>query len=173
MRYVNICLAVALLAASPVRAADMVSASDIPSVAAALTAAGYKAELRRDDDGARYLLVNEGPQEFSISFGDCEDDVATTGCKLLIFDTSWEAGDGLDVDIANRFNREATLAHAYVDDDGVLVLTLVVNSSGGLTPENFAAVLAEWQAADSDLSAMIDDHPGPAPDTVIAALNTR
>ena len=151
----------------------MVSASDIPSVTAALAAAGFKADLRRDDDGVRYLLVNEGAEEFSISFGDCDDDVAATGCKLLIFDASWEADSELDVEIANRFNREATLAHAFVEADGTFVLTLVVNTSGGLTKENFAAVLAEWQAADADLDALIGDDAAPATGTIVVALNAR
>jgi hypothetical protein len=172
MRTVNICLAVLLLLAAPARAAELVSASDIPSVTSALAEAGYGAELRQDDDGVRYLLVNEGPQEFSISFGDCEDVVAAKGCKLLIFDASWDADSGLDVETANRFNRNSTLAHAFVDEDGSFVLTLIVNTSGGLTPENFAAVLAEWQSADAGLSALIGDEPPPA-GVVVAALTVR
>lgn len=173
MRHVNTCLAALLLLAVPARAADLVSASDIPSVTTALAAAGYKADLRRDDDGIRYLLVNEGPEEFSISFGDCEDDVEATGCKLLIFDASWDAESGLDVETANRFNRDATLAHAFVDDDGVFVLTLVINTLGGLPTENFAAVLAEWQAADADLAAIIGEDRAPASGTVIVASISR
>jgi hypothetical protein len=161
-----------LLMAPPAAAAETVSASDIPSVTAALVAAGYKADLRMDEDGVRYLLVNEGPDEFSISFGDCEDDVAATGCKLLIFDASWDADSGLDVETANRFNRAATLAHAFVDDDGAFVLTQVVNTSGGLPAANFAAVLAEWQAADAELVAMIGGDAAPA-GGVIVAFNAR
>ena len=173
MRAVHICLAGLLLLAAPVRAADLVSASDIPSVTSALAAAGYRAELRQDEDGVRYLLVNEGPQEFSISFGDCEDDVAAKGCKLLIFDASWDADSGLDMETANRFNRSSTLAHAFVDEDGSFVLTLIVNTSGGLTPENFAAVLAEWQAADTELGSLIGEEPPPAGSVVVAALSAR
>lgn len=173
MRHINTCLAAALLLAAPVCAAETVSASDIPSVTSALAAAGFKADLRQDDDGVRYLLVNEGPQEFSISFGDCVDDVATTGCKLLIFDASWDADSGLDLETANSFNREATLAHAFVDDDGAFVLTLAVNTSGGLTPANFAAVLADWQAADADLGAMIGATDAPASGDVVIALSVR
>jgi hypothetical protein len=173
MRYVNIFPATTLLAASPLHAAELVSASDIPSVAAALAAAGFRAELRRDDDGARYFSVDDDAQGFSLGFGDCADEAATTGCKLLIFGVSWTSDDGLDVDIANRFNRDATLAHAFVDDDGALFLTLVVTTSGGLTTENFAAVLAEWQAADRDLSARLDTPPEAPGGAVIASLSAR
>jgi hypothetical protein len=171
LRYVNIGLAAALLAASPLRAADLVSASDIPSVAAALAAAGLPAELRSDDDGAAYFSVDEGGQAFSLGFGDCEEPATTSGCKLLIFEVSWTSDDGLDVDIANRFNRDATLAHAFVDDDGTLVLNLIVTTIGGLTPENFAAVLAGWQAADRELSALVDTEDTPAGGAVIASLS--
>jgi hypothetical protein len=172
MRLIHICCAGLLLLAVPARSAELISASDIASVTAALGAAGFKAELRRDDEGIRYLLVNEGPQEFSISFGECADDVEATGCKLLIFDASWDAESGLDVDTANRFNRTSTLAHAFVDEDGAFVLTLIVNTSGGLTPANFAAVLAEWQAADADLTELIGAEPAPA-GTVVVALSAR
>jgi hypothetical protein len=173
LRYVHIFGAAALLAASPVQAAELVSVSDIPSVAAALAAAGLKAELRRDDDGVPYFSVDDGAEAFSIGLGDCADDAATTGCKLLIFEVSWTNDDGLDVAIANRFNRDATLAHAFVDDDGAMVLSLVVTTSGGLTAENFAAVLAEWQAADRDLNALLDTPPEPPGGAVIASLSAR
>lgn len=160
-------------AASPAAdsAAGTVSASDITSVTAALVAAGYPARIAQADDGGTYVLVSEGDAEFAVSFDDCEDSVATIGCNLLIFNASWEGSDGDDHDVANDFNQSATLAHAFVDSEGSLNLTLAVTTSGGLPAENFADILARWQAADEALSALVEAAPAASSGTIIATLN--
>jgi hypothetical protein len=151
-------------------AAQTVSAADVPSVSAALIAAGYRTATRTDEDGATYLLVEEGGDEFSVSFDECEDHLATTGCKILVFNTSWELSDDTDNDVANAFNQQATLAHAFVDEEGLLNLSLAVTTEGGLPADNFADVIARWQAADNALAALVDADAPAAPGTVVAAL---
>lgn len=159
--------------AAPASAAETVSAADIPSVATALAAAGYTAVIKQDDDGTTYILAEEGGEEFDVSFDDCEDPVATIGCKLLIFSTSWEPDAAEAGEVANRFNQTARLAHAFVDDEDVLNLTLAVTTKGGLPAENFAAVIASWQAADTALSDMVAGDSEPKPAVVVAALSVR
>lgn len=159
--------------AAPACAGETVSAADIPSVATALAAAGYTAAIKQDDDGTTYILAEEGGDEFDVSFDDCEDAIATIGCKILIFRTSWEPDAAQAGELANRFNQTARLAHAFVDDEDVLTLTLAVTTKGGLPAENFAAVIANWQAADNALSAMVSGDGEPSGTIVVAALNVR
>jgi hypothetical protein len=166
-------LAVLVSAATPAHAAETVSAADIASVASALVAAGHTATISQDDDGATYILADEGEDEFAVSFDDCEDATASIGCNMLIFYASWEP-DVVDADeLANRFNQTATIAYAFVDEDDSLTLTLALTTIGGLPTENFAAVIARWQAANDALSAMVSGERAPKADIVVAALNAR
>jgi hypothetical protein len=152
------------------RAQDVLSAADVPAIAAALDAAGYQTNIRQDDDGATYVLAEMDGKEFSVSFDDCEDEIATIGCKLLVFNTSWENEDSEDIVLANRFNQTATLAHAFVDTDGLLNLAMVVTTAGGLPSVNFADAIARWQTADDALTAMVEAE-APAAGRVIASLS--
>jgi hypothetical protein len=161
-------LAATLLAAAPA-AAETISASDIGSVTRALAAAGYAAEVKRDDDGIAYILADQGGDEFSVSFEDCDDDVATIGCKLLVFNTAWEADTDPDVDLVNRFNRTATLARAFIDDDGAINLSLEVATRAGLPEANFDDIIAWWQSADAALTALVEADADVAPDAVVVA----
>jgi hypothetical protein len=152
-------------------AADMVSAADIPAVVAALDTAGYRPTIKKDDDGATYILAEEGGDEFSVSFDECEESIATTGCKILVFNTSWEDASNEDIDLANRFNQTATLAHAFVDADGMLNLAMVVTTEGGLPAANFSDVIARWQAADDALTAMIEAEAPAASGRIVASFS--
>lgn len=168
-------LVLALVAlASPAAAADTVSAADISSVTAALEAAGHRTALRHDDDGVRYILVDEGEEEFSIGFDDCADTVAATDCNMLIFNATWEGDSEADAPLVARFNSEATLAHAYQDEaDGTINLILSVTTKGGLPAANFAEVIAIWEASDAELTALLgEDEPHPG-GVVVAALSVR
>lgn len=159
--------------AAPASAADVISASDIPSVTAALEAAGHKAALRRDDEGVRYILVDEGEHEFSVSFDDCEDLVEAAGCNMLIFNAVWDGDGEGDADIVNTYNRSSTLAHAYIDEaDGTLNLTLSVTTKGGLTAANFAEIIAIWEASDAELADLLGEEEA-KPGVVVAALSVQ
>jgi len=173
MRRVLLTFLMMTAVAAPAAAAEIVSAADISSVTRALVAAGYETAIKQDDDGETYILVDEGDDEFSVSFDDCEDDASTKGCNLLIFNATWEADEDFDNDVVNQFNQAATLAHAFIDDDGTLNLTLSVTTKGGLTAENFAEVIAIWQASDDDLSEQIDADGNKPPEAVIAELSAR
>ncbi len=159
-------IAVAALWAMPAAAADLVSARDIPSVVGALSAAGVPIAIEHDEDGGIYLVGGDDGDEFTVDFDDCDDDAARTGCKLLNFEASWEPETFIDAALVNRFNRDATLGHAYLDDDGALHLVLSVTTVAGLPPENFRDVLAWWRDADARLGELIDAaNPAPtAPD---------
>lgn len=138
-RFLRTLMAVTILAgcASGACAEALLSAGDVPAVAAALDTAGYQTSIRQDDDGATYVLAEADGKEFSVSFDECEDAIETTGCKLLVFNPSWEDGDSEDGVLANRFNQAATLAHAFVDADGLLNLAMALTTKGGLTAANF------------------------------------
>lgn len=161
-----------MVLAGPAAAADMVSAADIPSVTAALQAAGHRTTLRQDEDGVRYILVDEGDNDFSVDFDDCEDAEAATGCNMLIFNAVWDADDSVDAAFVNDYNRNSTLAHAFVGDDGTLNLTLSVTTRGGLPAANFAEVIAIWDASDKDLSDLLDKGKGGG-GVIVTALSVR
>lgn len=155
-------LAAMVALAAPLQAAPAVSARDISSVVRALGDAGVPAAIKRDDDGIIYVLGDEGGSaEFTVNFADCDDDEAKTGCKLLMFDTVWEPADFIDADLVNRFNRKATLGHAFLDEEGALHLALSVTTVASLDGDNFRDVLAWWDDADADLRDLIGDaDPG-------------
>jgi hypothetical protein len=152
-------------------APGVVSAADIPSVIAGLKAAGHDAVIREDDEGVPYVLVDEGDDEFSVSFDDCDDAVAAIGCNLLIFNAAWEADATLDPDTVNQFNQQSTLAHAFLDEEGALNLSLSVTTKGGLPAANFAEVIAIWEASDKDLAEMIDAGEAPSSGVTVASLS--
>jgi hypothetical protein len=159
--------------AAPAAAANTISAADIPSVTKALEAAGHRTALRRDDAGVRYILVDEGEEEFSVGFDDCEDNVEATGCNMLIFNAVWDGDSEADADVVNDFNRAATLAHAFLDaEDGTLNLTLAVTTKGGLPAANFAEIIAIWEASDADLAELLGGDEA-QPGVVVAALSAR
>jgi hypothetical protein len=154
-------------------APGVVSAADIPSVVAGLAATGHLAAIRKDDEGVPYILVDEGDDEFSVSFDDCDDASAAIGCNLLIFNAAWEADPALDPLVVNQFNQQSTLAHAFLDEEGALNLSLAVTTRGGLPAANFAEVIAIWEASDAELAALIEAGDPPASGVIVTAFSVR
>jgi len=160
MHFSTIGVVAALLAgASVAGAADppkLIMAADLPEVAAALQAAGYKAQLKPNSLGKPFIESAANGSSFAIDFYNCDDNDKSVGCKTLMFSSWWKAQPWLTVNLANAYNAKLTFGRAYIDKDGDLNIELPVTSAGGLTLENFKDVVDWWSTVDADMSKMVN-----------------
>ena len=102
--------------------------------AAALTAAGYRAQVATTKDKAptKYVTTKMHNGDFTVTvyFAQCD----AQGCGSLQF-TSW-FNDKLPPDWVNAFNFQFRFGRAALDKDGDLRFSLDVGLWGGITLEN-------------------------------------
>ena len=116
-------------------------AGDPASVAEELRRLGYRALLDADGEVPYVASAMEGA-EFDISFHHCGED--GTDCFTMIFYASFILDARTPPATLDRWNREEFIGRAYLSEDGASVIEHFVVVEGGMTPENFEAVLGWW-----------------------------
>lgn len=150
MRLVKAALAVLMigLGAFPALAADtapcgrgLICANAPKSVADAISAAGYKAQLGTDDVGDPKIRSAANGYDFNIFFYDCDKGKACAGLQFqIIF-----ADDGKNsLALANEWNRKKRFAQMSIQPDKSLRVSYDVTTKGGMTAANFADVVDWW-----------------------------
>lgn len=140
-------LAAATAALAWACAAGAVAAKDLPAggmtlqeVAAWLQDQGYKAELKTDDSGDRYIASAAEGVNFDVHAYDC-----TGGrCTSIQMVAGFDLDDGLSLEQANDWNRGKRYAKAYLDDERDPYIDFDINLSPGGTEAALNDNLGVW-----------------------------
>lgn len=148
MRRAALFLICALALAAPAGAqqvAGPVTAFDPPSVAAALRARNYPADVRRTNDGGWFVSAQMGQTPFQAILLNCAQ--TGTRCTDLQLFARLEANDAATLERINAWNARSRFARAYLDQTGRPVLEMDLSVEGGVGPTNIGAMLDTWGGA--------------------------
>lgn len=136
---------VAVLSASAATAAcpaNTVCAADPQTVVAALTAAGYKAKLSKDNLGDPMVESAASSYNFDVLFYGCE---GGKDCTSLQFRAAWSADDKYTPAYSNKWNSVKRFTQMSVKDDKTMALSYDLTTAGGMNQANFADAVDWWQ----------------------------
>ena len=136
-----------------------VCASDPAAVVASLQAQGYKAKLTKDDDGKPEIDSATGGYDYYIYFKDCDKDAK---CASLEFSASFVKQPEYTLGYVNAWNNSKRYSTMSLLDDGGILITYDVSTTGGLDQPNFADVVDWWTSTIGGLDAFRTAHPAPA-----------
>lgn len=133
----------AAAAASPAFAQNVVA--DAEQIASVLRDAGYKAELRTDDEGDPYISSGSGGYSFAMFFYGCE---AGRNCKSVQYYAGFDTQRRPDLEKMNEYARTKRWGRIYVDNSGDPAIEMDIDlEDGGMPPALFADNLEFWEAA--------------------------
>ncbi|MEN3746889.1 YbjN domain-containing protein [Sphingomonas sp. HF-S3] len=122
-------------------------------VAQALQGAGYKALLKKRDDGGAYIESAASGSGFSIEFW-CEG----SECKSMQFYTWYKKRDWFNTDFANRWNAKYRFVKVAIDADGDLSVYMDISLVGRMSSAHFGDILDWWSVMSDDVGTFIDDE---------------
>ncbi len=143
--------AAGLALAAGAAAAQAVDAADPGSVLAAVQAFGHKARLELDEQGYPVVLARAGDINYGVQFYGCE---GTANCSQLQFAATFDLEPGLTADYVNQRNEAWAVGRITVDAEGDPLFTYFLTTEGGLSAENFRAVMQIWTDA---LAATVEE----------------
>jgi hypothetical protein len=136
-------LAAALLAAAVPAFAQNVTA-DPPKLVAVLQAAGYQAELGKDNTGDPMITSAAAGSKFVVLFYNCTNHAA---CQTIQFQTAWAMKTKPTLAAINEWNHGNRFGRAYLDKEGDPGIMMDVNlDKGGMSPGLFRDNLEVWAA---------------------------
>lgn len=135
------CLMLAGAAIAAPANAQLVSAANPESVASALRAQGYQAELTKDSDGDPMIRSGTGGTKFIILFFGC---TAGQNCATLQFYAGYA-----DVEVThervNEWNKTRRFGRAYIDNEGDPVVEMDLDlDDGGMSRALFEDNVEFW-----------------------------
>ena len=146
--------------ATPIQAQDKGAAPDVlfdatdpAKVADALKLAGYKAILKKGDDGDPYIESGANGGTFTVDFYDCKEG----NCTSFQFSSFYNADPLWTIAFANDWNVHNRFLKVAIDEKGQLRENLYGTGVGKLTQANFADLVDWFQTADGELSRFIAD----------------
>lgn len=121
--------------------AQLVSAANPESVASALRAQGYQAELTKDSDGDPMIRSGTGGTKFIILFFGC---TANSNCATIQFYAGYS-----DVQVThqrvNEWNKTRRFGRAYIDNEGDPVVEMDLDlDDGGMSRALFEDNVEFW-----------------------------
>lgn len=156
MRFATMLLSAVMLVASAGRAAAedvLLDLSTAEQVAAALRDAGYKAELKKNDDGSTYILSAANGSGFTIDMTDCK----ALKCNGLSFQSYYDPEPVLTVAFANQWNQDNRFLKVSINAKGQLREWFDVDTFGKLTKANFADLIDWYQTMDANLLKFVKE----------------
>ncbi len=121
-------------------------------VAAAVQDAGYKAQLKKADDGSLYILSAANGEEFTIDMTDCKMLV----CNGLSIQSYYKAEPIFTTDFANEWNQNNRFLKVSINSRGELREWFDVTTRGKLTKANFADLIDWYTSIDSALAKFVE-----------------
>lgn len=135
--------AAALLAFAVPATAQNVTA-DPQKLAAVMQAAGYQAELGKDNTGDPMITSAAAGSKFVVLFYNCTDHA---NCSTIQFQTAWAMKVKPTLGSINDWNHGNRFARAYIDKEGDPGIMMDVNlDKGGMPPGLFRDNLEVWVA---------------------------
>ena len=109
--------------------AQMVRAQDPDSVAEALQAAGYAAQMGTDQVGDPMITSGVGGTTFQIFFYNCTDH---RECATVQFHSGYDLNDPVSLERINEWNSSQRFGRAYLDreDDPILEMDVDLDDGG-------------------------------------------
>ena len=157
MRVLKFCAAIALVV-TPISAwaqDKLVDLGDVKTVAGLLLQAGYKADLKKNDDGTGYILSAANGSDFTLRFYSCKD--GDTGCESFEFFSYYKKKPYFTADLANEWNTRKRFLKIAVDGDGDLVEYVYVSTVGKSTYKNFVDYIEWFTQMDAELSSFLKE----------------
>jgi hypothetical protein len=139
----------ASLAFGGVANAASATAFEPKTIVAALTDAGYKAKLGRDEeDNTPFIESAAGGTDIRLAFAGCEKG---ENCNQVEFIAIWTCKDEVKVctDAALKWNDDENFSHAMITGDSVATYYHLLFDRAGISPSLFVANF-EMFAADMD-----------------------
>jgi hypothetical protein len=140
----------------------LICASDPKSVADAITEAGYRAKLGKDDTGDPKIESAANGYDFTVYFYDCEE---AKNCAALQFLASFTDDGKNTPELANSWNNSKRFLQMSVQPDKSLRVSYDVTTVGGLNHKNFADVVDWWATMLGELSKFFKTDEAPAKPT--------
>lgn len=147
--------ATALAVAMPAAAQDkLFDATDPAQIVEAMKEAGFKAELKTNDQGEPFIKSAANGSPFSVEFYGCE---GQKGCQSFQF-YSWYKKDPLyTLELVSEWNKLKRFLKLRIDQDGDLALSMDVSAVGKMTQANFADWIDWYQVMDGELDKFLSE----------------
>lgn len=138
---------------APPAMAQAVTSLRPQSLATAIQAAGYRAELTKDSSGDPMIRSSSSGTDFAVFFYNCKDN---TGCTTIQFFVAFAARPGATLQSVNHWNATNRFARAYLADNGDARLEMDLNiEPGGIGQPLFVDSLAIWTSLMADFEKRI------------------
>lgn len=127
----------ASLALGSVANAASVTAFEPKTIVGALTDAGYKAKLSRDeDDGQPFIETASGGADILVAFAGCEKGEA---CNQVEFLSVWSCKDetAMCAEASRKWNEDENFSHAMASQDGLVLYYHLLFDKAGISPKLF------------------------------------
>ena len=156
IRLLALALALAAVTApSTAMAADrVVDVSSVKGVAALLQEAGYKAEIKKGDDGDSYITSGANGSGFQLNFYGCKNDA---DCDSFEFYSYFKKEPFFSAEMANEWNAKKRFLKVAVDRDGDLAEYIYVSALGKMTSDTFKDYIDWYASMDAELSGFIKE----------------
>ncbi|WP_380878022.1 hypothetical protein ACFB49_15210 [Sphingomonas sp. DBB INV C78] len=126
---------------------------NLDAFVAVLQDAGYRAKLKANPEGQRYIDSAANGVPFSLTFTDCDGE---SGCKGVRFLAWWPRPAAVDAKAVNEWNDGYKLARAAIDADDDLVLDYYISLVGGVAAANFLDSFDWWTVLVGDFRDFLD-----------------
>jgi hypothetical protein len=133
-------------------AQSLIDARDPEALVEFLDYRGYDVDLGLDAYGDPMITGVVSASDFAAFFYGCTDN---RDCTIIQFSHRWEPSRPLSLDLVNQWNVDELWGQAYLDQEGAVLLSFVLNMEGGVSRRNFEANLATWAAMVAEFEAFI------------------
>jgi len=145
------------LSASAMAADRVVDLSSVQGVAALLTEAGYKTEIKMGQNDTSYIVSSVNGNPFNVNFYGCTND---KDCNSLDF-YSWDKKEAFfSPAMANEWNTSHRFLKVAIDKDGDLSEFLSVSTLGNMTFANFKDYIDWFSSTETDLAKFLEEKRG-------------
>jgi hypothetical protein len=143
-----------MLPVSAIAEDRVVNVTSVEAVATLLKEAGYKAEIKKGDDGAAYIVSAADGSNFQLDFYGCTND---KGCDSFEFYSWYKKEPFFSVAMANEWNVSKRFLKVAIDKDGDLAEYLYVSALGNMTFDNFKDYIDWYATMDASLDKFLDE----------------
>lgn len=143
------------MAAQPQDKGEILDVRQPQVVAKALQDAGYKAQIKVEDEEDPRIISATNGSDFTIRFYGC---TAAKDCGSFQFFNFYKKEPHYDTAMVNSWNAEKRFIKAAIDADGDLSFYMDVSARGGMTVENFRDTVDWFSVMDASLDRFVRER---------------